>query len=121
MRTMDRSSQIRDRSRSAREHSRNLRLTARQLRDGLKNLRACAGVNNARASHLTPSPRPADAESAYAIPRTPLEFAALMRERACKARQEAQALRRRATDLRSQAAAFRARSENLGGSSTTLD
>jgi hypothetical protein len=118
---MDRSSQIRDRSRSAREHSRNLRLTARQLRNGLKNLRAYAGLNNARASHLTPSPRPGDAESAYAIPLTPLEFAALMRERACKARREAQALRHRAADLRNQAAEFRARSENLGRNSATLD
>ncbi len=105
MRSTIRSSHIRERSRSARERSNHLRLTSRHLRDSLEILRAGAG--------LTPLSHPIGPEPHHLFSRTPLEFAALMRERACKIRQAAQMLCRQATDLRGQAGVFRARSENL--------
>ena len=106
-------SHIRERSRSARERSNHLRLTSRHLRDSLENLRAGAGMDHAGAADLTPLSHPIGPEPDHLFSRTPLEFAALMRERACKIRQAAQLLCRHATDLRSQAGMFRARSENL--------
>jgi hypothetical protein len=109
-------SDVRERSRSAREHSENLRHTSKQLRDTLENLRVYAGLNGAGSP--SPSGFPGGVEHP---PRTPLEVAVLMRERAYKICRKAELLRRCASDLRQQAAAYRARSENLRSNSASLD
>lgn len=112
---------VRDRSRSARERSASLRLTSQQLRNSLENLRVYASqVNSSWLDSRAVSPAPAPHEPSPPPWRTPLDFAALMRQRVHKARAEAQILRRRAAHLRSQAAQFRARSENLHGNSAAL-
>lgn len=117
----NRSSNIRDRSRAARQRSKGLRITSQQLRESLENLRACAaGVNgDVPESHKLTSAS-TGAEGSSILPRTPLDFASMVRERVRKARMEAQAQRRRAADLRNQAAEFRARSENLRSNSTAV-
>lgn len=103
---------VRQRSRSARERSRNLRVTSQQLRESLENLRAyTAEVSEGRIEG--PHPPQERPEYPEAWRRTPLDIAALMRQRVQKARSQAQMLRRRAADLRQQAAEFRARSESL--------
>lgn len=104
---------VRQRSRSARERSRNLRATSQQLRESLENLRAYAAeVSEGRIESPRPCPQERP-EYPEAWRRTPLDIAALMRQRVQKARSQAQMLRRRAADLRQQAAEFRARSESL--------
>lgn len=108
---------VRQRSRSARERSRSLRVTSQQLRESLENLHTYAAEvsEGTFESHGPLHGRPA-AEFPEARRRTPLDFAAMMRQRVHEARAEAQSLRRRAADLRQQAAEFRARSENLRAS-----
>lgn len=105
---------VRDRSRSARERSRSLRVTSQQLRDSLENLRAYAAEVGGGRLETHPGAPPVE-DFAQSTRRTPLDFAAMMRQRVHKARAEAQILRRRAADLRQQAAEFRACSENLRG------
>ena len=112
-------SDVRERSRSAREHSENLRHTSKQLRDTLENLRVYARLNDPSAR--LPSCFPADVECSASLPRTPLEVAVLMRERAYKICRKAELLRRCASDLRHQAAAYRTRSANLRNNSASLD
>ena len=112
-------SDVRERSRSAREHSENLRHTSKQLRDTLENLRVYPRLNDPSAR--LPSCFPADVECSASLPRTPLEVAVLMRERAYKICRKAELLRRCASDLRQQAAAYRARSENLRSNPGSLD
>ncbi|HSB74479.1 MAG TPA: hypothetical protein VLC12_02450 [Terriglobales bacterium] len=111
---------VRERSRSARERSRSLRHTSQQLRDSLENLRVYAShANGTFPGDRENSPHPAP-EPFPPLPRIPVDFATLLRQRVRKARCEAQVLRRRAADLRSQAAEFRARSEDLRGNSAAI-
>lgn len=109
---------VRERSRWARERSLSLRVSSQQLRASPESLRAhTAEANRGLPQHESVSSR---AAQPFPAARTPLDFAALMRERVYKARLEAQELRRRAADLRSQAAEFRARSEDLRSNSAAI-
>ena len=110
---------VRERSRSARERSSNLRVTSQQLRESMEGLRAYASEVGGGVGDRHKAPFSAE-DYAQHVRQTPMDFAALMRQRVQKARAQAQILRRRAADLRQQAAEFRARSENLRGSYSLL-
>lgn len=106
-------SDVRERSRSARERSTNLRVTSQHLRQSLESLTASAAEGGSGLAPDQTFPSRDDGQLAPLPLITPMDFAARMRQRVYKARQEAQELRLRAAVLKQQAAEFRAYSKGL--------